>query len=213
VSAVPTRGEVPGSDFRPLVCPHGRSCPRALCGGWRPFGAGFAPTSSGITHQGGGLGGLISEDTSRWESLRGLVRAVYHHQSPERQTAGSLRPGLPHQGNVIQHRGDLARCRLVKVEGRSGERRLLRTGTGDGGGGYPLVDYRMAGSAPLGSARPLRGTGPPDGRNRGASAGIRRFVFEGLGTPSPTAPTDRLVVGGLYRYVRNPKYVAVLVAM
>ena len=37
-----------------------------------------------------------------------------------------------------------------------------------------------------------------------------RFVAEGLGTPSPIAPTERLVVGGLYRYVRNPMYLAVL---
>jgi protein-S-isoprenylcysteine O-methyltransferase Ste14 len=36
-----------------------------------------------------------------------------------------------------------------------------------------------------------------------------RFVVEGLGTPSPTAPTEQLVVGGLYRYVRNVMYIAV----
>jgi protein-S-isoprenylcysteine O-methyltransferase Ste14 len=40
-----------------------------------------------------------------------------------------------------------------------------------------------------------------------------RFVVEGLGTPSPVAPTERLVVGGLYRYVRNPMYVAVMAAI
>jgi protein-S-isoprenylcysteine O-methyltransferase Ste14 len=37
-----------------------------------------------------------------------------------------------------------------------------------------------------------------------------RFVLEGSGTPAPMAPTARLVVGGLYRYVRNPMYLAVL---
>ena len=36
-----------------------------------------------------------------------------------------------------------------------------------------------------------------------------RFVMEGVGTPAPVAPTEHLVVGGLYRYVRNPMYVAV----
>lgn len=36
-----------------------------------------------------------------------------------------------------------------------------------------------------------------------------RFVREGRGTPAPTAPTEELVVGGLYRYLRNPMYVGV----
>jgi protein-S-isoprenylcysteine O-methyltransferase Ste14 len=35
-----------------------------------------------------------------------------------------------------------------------------------------------------------------------------RFVREGAGTPAPPAPTERLVVGGIYRYVRNPMYLA-----
>ena len=37
-----------------------------------------------------------------------------------------------------------------------------------------------------------------------------RFAREGLGTPAPVAPTQHLVVGGLYRYVRNPMYLAVI---
>jgi protein-S-isoprenylcysteine O-methyltransferase Ste14 len=37
-----------------------------------------------------------------------------------------------------------------------------------------------------------------------------RFVVEGFGTPMPIAPPERLVVGGFYRYVRNPMYVSLL---
>jgi protein-S-isoprenylcysteine O-methyltransferase Ste14 len=37
-----------------------------------------------------------------------------------------------------------------------------------------------------------------------------RFVTEGGGTPAPVAPTEHLVVGGLYRYVRNPMYLGVV---
>src|SRR5687767_10223858 len=35
-----------------------------------------------------------------------------------------------------------------------------------------------------------------------------RFAREGVGTPAPVAPPGRLVVGGAYRHVRNPMYVA-----
>lgn len=39
---------------------------------------------------------------------------------------------------------------------------------------------------------------------------FRRFAVQGLGTPAPVLPTRHLVVTGLYRYVRNPMYVAVV---
>ena len=37
-----------------------------------------------------------------------------------------------------------------------------------------------------------------------------RFALEGRGTPAPVVPPEQLVVSGLYRYVRNPMYAAVL---
>ena len=40
-----------------------------------------------------------------------------------------------------------------------------------------------------------------------------RFVVEGRGTPSPVLQTERLVVGGDYRFVRNPMYLAVIAAI
>jgi len=40
-----------------------------------------------------------------------------------------------------------------------------------------------------------------------------RFALQGLGTPAPVFPTRHLVVTGLYRYVRNPMYVAVVIAI
>jgi protein-S-isoprenylcysteine O-methyltransferase Ste14 len=71
-----------------------------------------------------------------------------------------------------------------------------------------LTDWRTGPAYPL----PVRVTGLVL-----AAAGatvllhaFTRFVIEGLGTPAPIAPTERLVVGGLYRYVRHPMYLAVL---
>jgi protein-S-isoprenylcysteine O-methyltransferase Ste14 len=37
-----------------------------------------------------------------------------------------------------------------------------------------------------------------------------RFALQGLGTPAPIAPPKNLVVTGLYRYTRNPIYVALI---
>jgi len=40
-----------------------------------------------------------------------------------------------------------------------------------------------------------------------------RFALKGIGTPAPVFPTKHLVVSGLYRYVRNPMYLAVVSAI
>ena len=64
--------------------------------------------------------------------------------------------------------------------------------------------------------RPVPGGGPARARGAGMIAAggavlthsFARFVVEGLGTPLPAAPTSHLVVGGMYRHVRNPMYVA-----
>jgi protein-S-isoprenylcysteine O-methyltransferase Ste14 len=40
-----------------------------------------------------------------------------------------------------------------------------------------------------------------------------RFAIQGMGTPAPVLPTRHLVVTGLYRYVRNPMYVALVSAI
>ena len=39
-------------------------------------------------------------------------------------------------------------------------------------------------------------------------ASFARFAWQGLGTPAPIAAPTQLVVGGFYRHVRNPMYVA-----
>lgn len=40
-----------------------------------------------------------------------------------------------------------------------------------------------------------------------------RFALQGRGTPAPIAPTDRLIVSGLYRYARNPMYISLISAI
>ena len=41
----------------------------------------------------------------------------------------------------------------------------------------------------------------------------RDFAVRGRGTPGPYDPPRRLVTSGLYKYVRNPMYIAVLTAI
>ena len=40
--------------------------------------------------------------------------------------------------------------------------------------------------------------------------GYVQFALRGLGTPAPIAPPPHLVVTGLYRFVRNPMYIAII---
>jgi protein-S-isoprenylcysteine O-methyltransferase Ste14 len=42
---------------------------------------------------------------------------------------------------------------------------------------------------------------------------VRRFIYVGKGTLVPVAPPRHLVVTGFYRYVRNPMYAGVLIAL
>ena len=39
------------------------------------------------------------------------------------------------------------------------------------------------------------------------------FMFKGKGTPAPIDPPTKLVVAGLYKYVRNPMYIGVLLVL
>ena len=59
------------------------------------------------------------------------------------------------------------------------------------------IPFRVLGAALIAAALPV------------LVAAFVRFAKEGIGTPAPIAPTEHLVVGGLYRYVRNPIYLAV----
>jgi protein-S-isoprenylcysteine O-methyltransferase Ste14 len=78
-----------------------------------------------------------------------------------------------------------------------------------------VVPYWLTGWRAAEPPWPLRAGGAVliAGGIAGLVHAFARFVTEGGGTPAPIAPTTRLVVGGLYRHVRNPMYVSVLGAI
>lgn len=74
-----------------------------------------------------------------------------------------------------------------------------------------ITGYRMPATTPVGGwVRVLAGLALVAAGVAVLVAAFARFVREGRGTPAPIAPTEQLVVGGTYRYVRNPMYVAVV---
>lgn len=86
---------------------------------------------------------------------------------------------------------------------------VLAPGTVAGLVPWWLTGWRMR--EPLLSAAPLRWVGAAL-----ILAGLAvllesfaRFALRGAGTPAPVFPTERLVVTGLFRHVRNPMYCAV----
>lgn len=82
-------------------------------------------------------------------------------------------------------------------------------GIAAGVGPWALTGWRAGGSGAPVAAR-LAGWALVVAGTAVLVSAFARFVREGRGTPAPVAPTDVLVVGGLYRYVRNPMYLAVL---
>jgi len=73
---------------------------------------------------------------------------------------------------------------------------------------WRLTRWRMGAAYPV----PVRVVGAMVAA-AGAAAllgAFAQFAVEGRGTPAPPVPTEHLVVRGLYRYVRNPMYLAVL---
>src|SRR5215831_2369921 len=85
---------------------------------------------------------------------------------------------------------------------------VIAPGVSGRAGPWWLTGWRMGAAYPV----PVRITGAVV-TAAGAAAllvAFAQFAIQGRGTPAPPAPPGQLVVRGLYRYVRNPVYLAVL---
>jgi len=100
----------------------------------------------------------------------------------------------------------------VEDHSNPGFRAVFPRCSGDVGGRHPMVDHAVGISATLLSRRSdtLRWARVHYCRRARIVDSFARFALQGLGTPAPIAPPRNLVVSGLYRYVRNPIYVAVV---
>ena len=78
---------------------------------------------------------------------------------------------------------------------------------------YLLTDWRTEPPLLGGSLGRILGGLLIAGGTAAVVESFARFAIQGRGTPAPIAQTERLVVSGLYRHVRNPMYVGVLAAI
>jgi protein-S-isoprenylcysteine O-methyltransferase Ste14 len=91
----------------------------------------------------------------------------------------------------------------------------MAAGPGTVAGVVPYLLTRWRARHPLPGGAPARAAGVlliAVGATAITSAFVR-FVREGLGTPVPVAPPTELVIGGVYRHVRNPMYLALASAV
>lgn len=75
-------------------------------------------------------------------------------------------------------------------------------------GPWLLTRWEVGGGPPSGTAWQVPGAVLIGGGLALLLHTFARFAIEGVGTPTPLAPPERLVVGGAYRWLRNPQYVA-----
>ena len=128
-------------------------------------------------------------------------------------SASSRQPACCPQSGWCRGQGCPADCRVETDEEDNSHRRqrgLSRDRARSSGRTGSLVADPMAvGRRVPGPAR-ITGAALTAAGAAALLAAFAQFATQGRGTPAPPLPTEQLVVRGLYRYVRNPMYLAVL---